>query len=558
MSEHTSLFVLIVRARLELRQGVQGGPAMEALLKRLRRLDEDFHKKVREDNRRLLALVYSARQTPVWLLVAVLGLKRPLSAAARKGASRTGPRSILTGSSFSMAYVCLAILGVSASIAGLMLLVPRAGGHSSAKEVAISESQRPTDPLISVDESLLQPVQNPQMEHVMYWSIFTGLFVLPLVEIPQKPLVAGPLVIDTLPTGHGAQVPGLAFGQNAAGQDVLFGGAWGSGSWGAGSIVELDPMTGSVLRTHSAIGTTTGPGSLAFGSQRLWVADYKAEAVYETQVTTSGLVALKRFPTGSLRRPLGGLAYDGQFVLGTAEGGCFKLNPLTAAYSPATFCSGGAGMAFADGYLFRVDNQQPAGELKVLDLNGTVLRTYSFPPADNPAIAPLEADLAVDPITGFAYWATEGDQAIYRFKVLATTAASPYPGSGGDFLLRTGIETPPTTVTKKVAAPGDLVTVELSTPGGTLVGQPFALGVGYYLPGAPIVSGPIYLGPWSGLIINGFGAGALLKPVLSGRPLLFTLSVPAVPSGARFLLQAVTVDPTSQPVLSSGMCVSVQ
>jgi len=156
--------------------------------------------------------------------------------------------------------------------------------------------------------------------------------------------------------------------------------------------------------------------------------------------------------------------------------------------------------------------------------------------------------LVVDPAAGEV--ATSNNQ------VLATNSLSvgnPFPGSGEDLLLETGVNGAPDSTPLKTAMPGDTIQVAISSPGGALsntppllVGQVYPTGTPG--PGSPTGFPEVYIDPALALLIlNGTAPtpfGSIVIPP-AGSALTLTFAYPGGLSGFTARVQAYAVTPTA-------------
>lgn len=212
---------------------------------------------------------------------------------------------------------------------------------------------------------------------------------------------------NTLSHPESVDIPGLAYGPNASGKNVIWIGSYlGTGAMPAGTIVEMDPVTGAIITTHPNLGVNnSGPGSLAYdsvsaGGPYLWVANYNDGAVYKIRISDYTLAS--SFPvSGFCGRPLGGIAFDGANLwLSCPEvSRVFKLatnGTVMAQY--AGFVT--AGLEYSGNRLFTIE----PGVINVRDMNFAIVRSYPFPDATG-CTNDCNGELStIDPATGDAYW----------------------------------------------------------------------------------------------------------------------------------------------------------
>src|SRR6185295_6963063 len=216
----------------------------------------------------------------------------------------------------------------------------------------------------------------------------------------------------------GTDIPGVAFGKNADGKDVIWVGNYCSGgcTWPLGSITELVPATGSVLVHHLAPSRsweTTGPQGLAYDDQGfLWVASYNDRRIYKVRVADFTVVG--GFPS-TADKPIGGLAFDGENLWVQTGSGLYIMDRTGKTLGAFANTTGGlGGLDAADGFLFLV---RLDGIIEVRDLSFNLIQSYPFPPAasGNPS---FHGDLGVDPVTGDAYWGRRPGTQLYKLHLL--------------------------------------------------------------------------------------------------------------------------------------------
>ncbi|MFT7619913.1 MAG: hypothetical protein ACI97A_003570 [Planctomycetota bacterium] len=131
------------------------------------------------------------------------------------------------------------------------------------------------------------------------------------------------------------------------------------------------------------------------------------------------------------------------------------------------------------------------------------------------------------------------------------------PGTGEDFQIRTGAfglrPLGGVGFDKKLSLDGDLVTVEIESPGGTFTNQQIALGVDCFQecnPAPPTAASLPYVyinQNYGGFMVIGAGAGGLIPGPIFLPPSGYTVvaSVPPGFSGMNFILQAFCLTPMS-------------
>ncbi len=156
--------------------------------------------------------------------------------------------------------------------------------------------------------------------------------------------------------------------------------------------------------------------------------------------------------------------------------------------------------------------------------------------------------LVVDPAPGEVVTANN--------QVLATASLSvgnPYPGSGEDILLETGVNGVPDSTPVKTAMPGDSIQVAVSSPGGALsntppvlIGQLYPTGTAG--PASPMGFPEVHVDPAQALLILDGTAptpfGSIVLPP-AGSALTLTFAYPGGLNGFTARVQAFAVTPTA-------------
>ncbi|MBK8096554.1 MAG: hypothetical protein IPK26_05570 [Planctomycetes bacterium] len=148
------------------------------------------------------------------------------------------------------------------------------------------------------------------------------------------------------------------------------------------------------------------------------------------------------------------------------------------------------------------------------------------------------------------------DVRLVAFDITQQSGASPFPGTGGDIVLMTGIDEAPRTGFGeyiKTAGPGDVLRTVTGSPNGTLNGSPMILAVQLFSSNGPAPVPPfpgLALDPFSSIgIFNGLGggpAGPLLIPFSQGGNVWNQL----IPSGfprTSMRIQALCLPTSSSP-----------
>ncbi len=269
-------------------------------------------------------------------------------------------------------------------------------------------------------------------------SCLAGAALAPPAHAQQAcmPPTQAPVVTAFAP--EGTDIPGIAFGPNADGKNVVWVGNYegNSAGWVGGRLYELDPAPGStfgqILREHigpykwinvSGFGwqkvqqwSDTGPAGMAYDPAGfLWVAHYGGKRIYRLPISDDivdvDAEVVFSFPvpgSGSSDRPLGGLAYDTvnqKLYVGLLNGGVVRY--LTNGAVDAQYPSANVdfGMDYAFGFLWCVE----AGKIVFRDLDFVEVASFPFPQAQGSYFG----DLAVDPASGIAYWGRRGETQLY-------------------------------------------------------------------------------------------------------------------------------------------------
>ena len=138
------------------------------------------------------------------------------------------------------------------------------------------------------------------------------------------------------------------------------------------------------------------------------------------------------------------------------------------------------------------------------------------------------------------------DIRLVAFDTTEQSSASPYPGTGGDFVLMTGVnELPRTGPGHYVNSAGvnDVVRMVVGSPNGTLDGSPMVLALNVIVTGAPptpILPG-LVIEPHNAIVLfNGFSGGLLAPTVvpLAQGGNVYNLPIPISATGFSILVQS--------------------
>lgn len=140
------------------------------------------------------------------------------------------------------------------------------------------------------------------------------------------------------------------------------------------------------------------------------------------------------------------------------------------------------------------------------------------------------------------------DIRLVAFDTTQQTSASPFPGTGGDFVLLTGVDELPRTGIGhyvKTAQTGDVLRTVVGSPNGTADGSPVVLALNLFPTGGPLPAPflPQYsIDPFSALFayfgLNGGVFAPVVLPLAQGGNQWNTLIPPGFPAGWSILLQA--------------------
>ncbi len=147
---------------------------------------------------------------------------------------------------------------------------------------------------------------------------------------------------------------------------------------------------------------------------------------------------------------------------------------------------------------------------------------------------------------------SSGNEALWSFRT------RPYPGSvGADLELKTGVDAVPSTGTGefvKSANPGQVVSINVDSPQGSLYGRPFAVlmqafgtefGTRAFLP-------PLWMNPFQTIVPLAGGPAGAFTVILPYGGSSNGIMVPAGLSGLSAIVQAAVVDEQSRLVLTDA------